>query len=144
MSVYRKFHSLPANDVYAYGKVWEKPAPTPAPKNLALEKENRRLRRATPANEPLPHTLKWVASLPLNVRPVALLRHYARIANIIAATWRDPASFVPYTDSLFIDKRASRQGFPPDVLSELLALRRYYDTLRADDLSAGDFVGKVR
>jgi hypothetical protein len=33
--------------------------------------------------------LEWIASLPADVQPTALLRHYARIANVIAAVWYD-------------------------------------------------------
>lgn len=107
--------------------------PDPAP-----EADHRRLRKAAPATDPLPRTLKWVASLPPNVRPVALLRHYARIANVIALTWDDPISCIPYMNSLFIDTRANRQGFPPDVLSELREIRRHYGAVCAKTLSGWD------
>ena len=57
------------------------------------------------------------------------MRHYPRIANVIAAAWRDSKALRSYMDCLFTDKRGDRQGFPPDVLDELLALREHYDTV---------------
>jgi len=56
------------------------------------------LRKAAPANEPLARTLEWIASLPADVQPTALLRHYARIANVIAAVWYD--NLREYYDSM--------------------------------------------
>jgi hypothetical protein len=94
--------------------------------------EYRQLRRAEPACKPLPRTLRWVASLPPNVQPTALLRHYARIANVMAATWEHSTSLRSYMDCLFSDNRGNRQGFPQDVLRELVALKRYHESLKAD------------
>jgi hypothetical protein len=44
-------------------------------------------------------------------------------------------------ESLLTDKRGNRKGFPPEVLTELMALQRYRDSLAEDDL-AWDTVGK--
>ncbi len=96
--------------------------------NVELE-ERRRLRSATPAVKALPRTLGWVSSLPPDVQPTALLRHYARIANVIAATWGHATSFRSYMDCLFRSERETRRGFPREVLVELIALRRYHDAL---------------
>ena len=41
------------------------------------------------ANTPLRRTLTWVAGLPPDVQPTALAGHFARIANLIAASWGD-------------------------------------------------------
>jgi len=91
---------------------------------VALDK-HQRLRKATPAETPLRRTLDWAESLPPRVRPKSLLRQYARVANLIAATWADLESFETYMESLLIDKRGSRKGFPPDVMAELHALELY-------------------
>ena len=88
------------------------------------------LRQEASANTPLPGTLQWAASLPPSVRPTALLRQYARIANLIAANWRSPGAFDDYMESLVTDKRGKRRGFPPDIMMELLALQRWHGTLR--------------
>jgi hypothetical protein len=92
--------------------------------------EYKHLRRAEPACKPLPRTLKWAASLPPNVQPTALLRQYARVANVIAATWQHATSLRSYMDCLFSDNRGARQGFPPEVLRELIALKRYHDSVK--------------
>jgi hypothetical protein len=93
--------------------------------------EHQHQRSAAPAEKPLPRTLRWVASLPPKVRPTALLRRYARIANVIAATWGHPTSLRSYMDCLFSATRANRRGFPLEVVSELIALKRYHDNLYA-------------
>ena len=85
------------------------------------------MRKANPAKEPLPVTFKWVASLPPAARPVALLRHYPRIANSLALCWRNPAAFRECLYGLLVDKRGNRRGFPQDVLRDLLALRDYFE-----------------
>jgi hypothetical protein len=80
------------------------------------EETHKHLRKAAPADKPLPATLTWVANLPAHVRPTTLLRDFARIANLIATTWGDSK------ESLLADKRGNRRGFPADVLKELVAL----------------------
>jgi hypothetical protein len=87
--------------------------------------EDKRLRKATPANIPLPGTKRWVESLPPEVRPKELIRRFARIANLLAATWDNTEHFNKYMECLLIDKRGGRKGFPPDVLAELKALELY-------------------
>jgi len=102
---------------------------------MSVEREEHvHQRSAVSAEKPLPRTLKWVASLPPRVRPTALLRRYARIANVIAATWGHATSLRSYMDCLFSESRAKRRGFPPEVLSELIALKRYHDNLYAGRL----------
>ena len=132
MSIYRKFDAmrLPSNDVYArVGAAATRPVgpvePPQGPKH-----EHRR--KALPANVPLPRTLKWVESLPSDVKPTALLRHYARIANVLAAAWDDPKAVSSYMDCLFSDERGDRKGFPRDVSLELLGLREYHVKLHGE------------
>jgi hypothetical protein len=101
-----------------------------------------RVYREPIAKLPLLRTLDWVQRLPLSVKPTALPRQYARIANVIAATWDDPNSFGSYVDRLFRNDRGNRKGFPPDVLRELQALREYRATFDAEDLSSWAVVRK--
>ena len=69
-------------------------------------------------------------NLPPDVQPTALLRLYARIANLIVATWRDPKAFGAYMDSLLHDKRGNRRGYSSEVDAELVTLKRPHDVGR--------------
>ena len=80
-------------------------------------------RRAEPLNYALPATFRWVESFPDAVRPVALLQRFPRIANLLARAWNDSARLHRHFESLLIDHRRGRQGFPPEVYNELLTLR---------------------
>jgi hypothetical protein len=75
----------------------------------------------------LPMTVKWLRSLPDQVRPIALANQYPRIANLLALDWNNPAACRQDLDDLVIDyRRGNRQGFPLDVQLELEILRDYY------------------
>jgi hypothetical protein len=131
MSIYRLLDRYPRADVHATPIAAEGVALRSAQKTAAIDVQSdqyRHLRKATPIERPLLRTNMWFAGLPEDVRPHALLRRYARIANLIAAAWADPKCFRAYMDSLFTDTRGNRRGFPPDVLADLAAIRRYYDT----------------
>jgi len=84
------------------------------------------LRRSSPANYMLPASLKWFASLPFDVRPMALVTKYPRIANLLALQWTKPSACRAYFEDLLSDGRGARQGFPADVQHDLVALRHYY------------------
>jgi hypothetical protein len=85
------------------------------------------LRKVKPVNHILPASIKWLASLPKEVRPWALVRQYPRIANFLALEWSRPVACAAYFDSLLVDHRhGKRQGFPPDVHRELRTLRDNY------------------
>jgi hypothetical protein len=70
-----------------------------------------------------------MSALPANVRPFACAHRFPRIANSIADLWRSTRECEEYLDSLVIDLRGHRTGFPPDVAKELRALRSYYADL---------------
>src|SRR5689334_25136227 len=53
-----------------------------------------------PTEMPLRRTLEWAAKLPDAILPSALMCRYARVANVIAATWEDPKAFRIYMRSL--------------------------------------------
>jgi hypothetical protein len=120
MSIYRKFDREPSSDVHAKPVRRDEAAGsgTPAPKS-----------NAAPATEVTPLTAEWAAKLPPDVRPRVLLRAFPRIANAIAAVWTEPETCRPYVDELFVDRRGNRNGFPPDAMEELFALRAYYEEL---------------
>ena len=85
-------------------------------------------------------TSRWIAALPAEVRPIALARKFPRIANSIADLWRRVARCEEYLDSLVVDLRGDRTGFPQDVAKELRALRGYYADLHPQRGSTWDLV----
>jgi hypothetical protein len=142
MSIYRKMEPFrrPQSDVHAEDTIQKWPvSQRTASANAGgvggKAGDGKHQRRGAPANVLIPPTLKWVETLPPNVRPTALLRQYPRIVNLIAAAWRDPQSFDTYMDSLLTDKRGNRKGFPSEILNELDALRRYHEARNKDDNS---------
>ena len=87
-------------------------------------------RRLAQTKESLfPLTTQWIRGLPQEVRPRNLLKEFARIANRLAERWNEPARCAPYLADLLIVRRDSREGFPPDVATEIGALTVYYETL---------------
>ena len=57
-----------------------------------------------------------------------LARHYPRIANILP-TSRRVARCEEYLDTLVVDHRGNRTGFPPDVAQELNRFKGFYAEL---------------
>ena len=83
-------------------------------------------------------TRLWMDGLPTAVRPVVLARRFPRIANSIAELWRRVARCEEYLDTLVVDLRGDRTGFPLEVAQELAALRGYYAELHPQHRSAWD------
>jgi len=92
---------------------------------LASFSESSNRRRQQPLNQQLPATAKWVATLPTEVQPLALLQSFPRIANALARLWQDDSALTLYLDELLVDRRGGRRGFPPEIQNELLTLRAY-------------------
>ncbi len=86
-------------------------------------------------------TLTWLARLPKEVRPMVLAGRYPRIANNIAGIWRRVARCEEYLDTLVVDRRGNRTGFPPDVAMELNNLRGFYAELHPSNRSCWDQAG---
>ena len=89
------------------------------------------LRKAIPNETLLPTTVRWAARLPIDVRPIQLMKQFARVANRVAATWHDAVAFYACIGDLLIDRRGGRRGFPPEVSRELFLLRDYFEVLQA-------------
>lgn len=87
-------------------------------------------------------TSQWLAGLPADVRPLHLARRFPRIANSIADLWRRVAPCEEYLDSLVVDLRGDRSGFPAEVAQELRALRSYYTELHPKQGSSWDLVAR--
>lgn len=86
-----------------------------------------RRRRPLPSDRALQgSTIEWLLALPQSLQPRLLCDRYPRAANALAAAWasKDRAAAL---DNLLVDRRGNRRGFPPEVRSELLALRYALD-----------------
>jgi hypothetical protein len=94
--------------------------------------EKSKRKKGEPLNVPLPRTLAWAADLPPDIQPHELIRSYARIVNHLALGWEDPDATRSHFDELLVGKRANRKGFPKQVETELIALRRYFAALHAE------------
>jgi hypothetical protein len=141
VSIYKTFDDGPPSESFVYPKKRQKivrSPPLPDPALPLAEEAQRRKRKGTPTNELLKPTFKWAATLPPIVQPLALMRRFPRIANQLAAVWDEAPSVRSYLDSLLVDNRGHRQGFPPDVLKELLSLRLYHESLHPQELSVWD------
>jgi hypothetical protein len=92
-----------------------------------------RARRAAQAGDQALHerTFKWLAALPPALRPMAAARRYPRIVNRIGDLWGHCEYSRLYFQSLLIDRRPGRRGFPPEVRRELEALQQYYFEARS-------------
>jgi ankyrin repeat protein len=62
--------------------------------------------------------------------PYQLERHYIRILNRLMQIW-DMPEFDSYMRELVMGKRGGRQGFPPEVVAELLFLGELHDIFRS-------------
>ena len=100
--------------------------------------ERSRQRAPQPAAVLLHATLRWMDDLAAAVRPVVLPRRFPRIANSIAELWRRVARCEEYLDTLVVDLRGDRTGFPLEVAQELAALRGYYAELHPQHRSVWD------
>lgn len=99
------------------------PAQWVARRRVLAESERRPTRSAT----------QWMLSLPAELRPIELLRRYARVANQLAAHWHDPAECTRQLEELVLDRRGGRQGFPPAVAAELQRLQEYWQRKRRSE-----------
>jgi hypothetical protein len=127
MSIYRTLDDGPVSEISIHHVEITRTRPRRPPGEPRPAVDYHRLRKANPASTPLSVTFRWIARLPDDVRPYALLRKYPRIANALALTWRNPIVFRGCLYDLLVDKRENRRGFPPDVLQDLLKLREYFE-----------------
>jgi len=132
-SIYRRHAGL----VYAVADPIDRGRPD-EPVDSQASIDFTRQRRAQPVAFLLPSTQKWLESLPRRVQPHVLCDYYPRIANSLAVMWGDTEGLRAYFDELFIDRRGSRRGFPPDVLNDLRVLRYF---LAGSSLDKPDYKG---
>jgi hypothetical protein len=99
-----------------------------SPAGADAEEEWSTVRRAADASHRvlLDRTFRWLASLPPGVRPMACGARYPRIVNRIGDLWGHCEYTRLYLQSLLVDRRKGRKGFPPEVRRELETLAQYY------------------
>jgi hypothetical protein len=102
------------------------------------DRDPRNLRRTQPYNEVLPATMRWMHRLPAEIQPVALMKRFPRLANVIARSWHDVGECQRVLDDLLTDRRGGRQGFPLEITEELLVLRDYFQGRYAHLPTPGD------
>jgi len=77
-------------------------------------------------------TIRWLAALPPEVRPIELPRSYARIANRLCELWPQPHACEQYFENLTRehrmtgDRQSRRNGFPGNIAREIDALKKHY------------------
>jgi hypothetical protein len=99
-----------------------RPAQAAAPVAKPLERDAPSARDKTLS----PLALRWIAELPEDARPRYLAEKYARVCNRIAMCWADPTLTVAlFLEDYFVDKRGTRQGWPPLALAELKVLNAF-------------------
>lgn len=131
MSIYRERYKHPLGGNVEHTQPHRAAAAgTYLPPNVPPPEGWEKVRKVRPADYLLPASLNWFKSLPPDVKPMALVEKYARIANLIARHWRDYAACCAYFDELLHDRRGNRKGFPPEVYRELRQLRDYYVRLQ--------------
>lgn len=61
--------------------------------------------------------------------PHALVREYPHVLDRLMHLWATP-EFDPYLHDLMIDKRGGRQGFPLEVMAELMFMSKLHDAFK--------------
>jgi hypothetical protein len=74
-----------------------------------------------------PDAQRILAQLPADVSLAVSCARYPHAVEKLLKHWRNPKEFRLALDSMLIDTRGGRQGFPFAVLSEFGRLREHYD-----------------
>ena len=89
-------------------------------------------RRRVPTDRALTgRGIDWLLALPAPLRPQNLSLQFPRIVNALAEAWPEPERCRAALDGLLCDGRKGRQGFPPEVHQELVALRSRLEERKA-------------
>lgn len=69
----------------------------------------------------------WLARIPPRYQPLATARRHPHIVNRLAALWAVPGELPGYFQELMLSRRAGRQGFTFEVLTELADLQGWFE-----------------
>ena len=89
-------------------------------------------------------SIRLLETLPPTLRLVALRGQFPRVLNRIADAWHSPKAFMALIESLLLDERGKRQGFPFEVMNELTELREYYFAMVHPEARPGDVAERIR
>lgn len=115
----------------------EQPEPSGLPEILPDEELDARIRASQQVAAPVAED-RGPTDRELAAKAVALLKaQFPHIHGKLVPLWGKEAG-EQYLDSLILDERGNRQGFPPEALSALLVLQRIhferFGTFRKTDL----------
>ncbi len=79
-----------------------------------------------------------IARLVDHVTVDEVTKQVPHIINKLALVWGQPASVHQFLETLLLDDRVGRQGFPVVVFKQLLKLRSYYSKLYPKKVDAWD------
>jgi hypothetical protein len=96
---------------------------TPRNPTYVMNIDLQQFRAPEKPSAPTPAVVKWWSGLAPVDRPLQLAKQYPRVLNKIVASWHDDLRCERLLSELVIDtERYDRQGFPFEVMMELLAL----------------------
>jgi len=132
MSVYRTVKRSPRSDVHHVAEHVGGPKRSQRAVIPSSQEPATVQRKPSQTETLLAATERWMASLPVGVRPATIARNFPHIANALAELWGAPAQWRDYFGALLVDQRAGRKGFPLEILRELQALWVHYSTLHPE------------
>jgi hypothetical protein len=145
VSIYRTTKRLPQSDVHHVAEHIVGPKKSEQHESTGSPAEDWTSRRKeTPAEVLFPIAVRWIETLPLEMRPKALSVAFPRIANMLAMLSSRPDAMMRYLNDLLIDRRGGRRGFPPDVVRELRGLTAHYGMPPPDGSSIGSESNRSR
>lgn len=84
---------------------------------------------APPSRDLGERALGILATLPREVVPQRTYLLHPQVVTRLLNAWKEPRLFRQRVDSLLLDNRQNREGFDFGVISEITALREYYDQM---------------
>lgn len=82
-----------------------------------------------------PRSIRLLDRLPAELRLLGLRRAFPHVINEIALHWCSPDDMQRTMQSLLIDERGKREGFPEEVRQELSDLANYYFSVVRPELT---------